>query len=175
MVTLLILKQEVRGRIPVPPHQSLEPKHPHTPPPGCKDLSRVPERDGVRESQAPGMTKKTCKKVPFLWLGHFFRWPSDISIWGNFRAGNETVSSRKNASQDETRPSRSRLVSWLHLSRPSRRKFSVSKEKIDQNIIIWVKILGEILRLMYLVSHHVSSREFWPLVFTRMSVSPYRD
>ncbi len=77
------------------------------------------------------------------------------------RAGNETVSSRKKARRDETRPSRSRLVSWLHLARPSRIKFSVSKKKIDQNINIWVKILGEILRLMYLVSHLVSSRKFW--------------
>ncbi len=50
MVTLLTLKQEVRGSNPGVPHQSLEPKHPHTPPSGHKDASRVPERDGVRES-----------------------------------------------------------------------------------------------------------------------------
>ncbi len=30
-----------------------------------------------------------------------------------------------------------------------------------QNINIWVKNLGEILLLMYLVSHLASSREFW--------------
>ncbi len=40
------------------------------------------------------------------------------------------------------------------------KKIFCLKEKIDQNINIWVKILGEILRLMYLVSHLVSSRDF---------------
>ncbi len=59
MVTLLTLKQEDRGSNPgAAPPKSLEPKHPHTPPPGRKDASRVPERDGVRESRAPGMAKK---------------------------------------------------------------------------------------------------------------------
>ncbi len=80
------------------------------------------------------------------------------------RAGNETVSSRKNARRDETRPSRSRLVSWLHLARPSRIKFSVSKKKIDQNINIWVKILGRPSRVSSRLEtcrlDLVSSRDF---------------
>ncbi len=36
---------------------------PYTPPPGRKDVSRVPEGDGVRESRAPGMTKKSKKAI----------------------------------------------------------------------------------------------------------------
>ena len=59
MVTLLTLRQEVRGANPgAAPPKSLEPKHPHTPRPGFKDVSRVTEKDGVRKSQAPWMTKK---------------------------------------------------------------------------------------------------------------------
>ncbi len=70
MVTLLTLKQEVRGS--KPPQQSLEPKHPHTLPPGRKDVSRVPERDGVRESRAPGMTKKKLRKIAYFLLYFLF-------------------------------------------------------------------------------------------------------
>ncbi len=55
-------------QIPVPPHQSLEPKHPYTPPPEFP-----PERNGVRESWAPGMTKKIsqyskCQTSESLWI-----------------------------------------------------------------------------------------------------------
>ena len=37
--------QEVR--IPVPPHQSFEPKHPHTPPPGRNDKGPSPLKKGA--------------------------------------------------------------------------------------------------------------------------------
>ncbi len=76
MVTLLTLKQEVRGSNPgAAPPKSLEPKHPHTPPPGRKDASRVPERDGVRESRVPGMTKKihNISKHVLKHIGGHFR------------------------------------------------------------------------------------------------------
>ena len=55
---------------------------PYTPPPGRKDASRVPERDGVRESRAPGMTKKIrilrkkCREV-----GLFLE--NELNILGN--------------------------------------------------------------------------------------------
>ncbi len=75
------------------------------------------------------------------------------------RAGNETVSSRKNARRDETVSISFRLVTSSRET-VSKKKY-VSKKKMVQNIDIWVKILGENLLLMYLVSHLVSSREFW--------------
>ncbi len=55
MVTLLTFKQEVRGlNTGAAPPKSLEPiPLPTTP--------RVPERDGVRERRAPGMTKKMTR------------------------------------------------------------------------------------------------------------------
>ncbi len=62
MVTLLTLKQEVQGSNPgaAPPKFGAQtPTVPHTPPPGCKDASRVPERDDVHESLAPEMTQKS--------------------------------------------------------------------------------------------------------------------
>ncbi len=65
MVTLLTCMQEVRGLNPGAAHQSLEPTSP-TLPPGRKDVSRVPERDGVRESRAPGMTTKKGFVAVFL-------------------------------------------------------------------------------------------------------------
>ena len=92
MVTLLTLKQEVQGRvqIPLPPHQSLEPKHPYTPPPGRKDVSRVPERNGVRESRAPGMTKKnqSVLQMPNKWkfVNQFVKNKVMISLEGSCRS-----------------------------------------------------------------------------------------
>ena len=60
MVTLLTLKPEVQGSNPGagPPKFGAHLLLSTTPPPGRKDASKVPEWDGVRESQAPGMTKK---------------------------------------------------------------------------------------------------------------------
>ncbi len=59
MVALLTLKQEVLGSNPgaAPPKFGAH-TPPYYPPPGRKDASRVPERDGLRKSRAPGMTKK---------------------------------------------------------------------------------------------------------------------
>ncbi len=89
MVTLLTLKQEVRVQIPAPPRQSLEPKHLHTPPPGRNDASRVPERDGVCENRAPGMTKKSnfiilyasCYCSFFLLEVNGFRAVNSAGVW----------------------------------------------------------------------------------------------
>ncbi len=58
MVTLLTLKQEVLGSNPSAAPSRFGAHLPYTLPPGRKDVSRVPERDGVRKSHAPGMTKK---------------------------------------------------------------------------------------------------------------------
>ncbi len=66
-------------RIPVPPHQSLEPKHPHTPPPGRKDASRVPSPQKgpcgmvYAEGRAPGMTKNPRYYLLRLCTNTFFR------------------------------------------------------------------------------------------------------
>ncbi len=68
MVTLMTLKQEVRGLNPgaAPPKFGAHTPPYTTPSPGHKDVSRVPERDGVRESRAPGMTKKSYLFYLFL-------------------------------------------------------------------------------------------------------------
>ncbi len=65
MVALLTLKQEVCGSNPAaaPPNfgAHIPCYYPASRCVAIKDVSRVPERDGVRESRAPGMTKKIKK------------------------------------------------------------------------------------------------------------------
>ncbi len=79
MCTLLTLNHEVQGSNP----GAAQPKFgaqtpPYPPPPGRKDASRVPERDGVRESWAPGMTKK-------MWdIAVFFKKKSIITFETGF-------------------------------------------------------------------------------------------
>ncbi len=67
------------------------------------------------------------------------------------KLGPVTRRSRLEKMRDETRRDRLDTVS---------KKIFCLEEKKTKNINIWVKILGEILRLMYLVSHLVS----WVLV-----------
>ena len=72
MITLSWLSSRRYGvQIPVPPHQSLEPKHPYTPPPGRKDVSRVPKGMVYAKAEHPGCQKNkpvSCSPEP-AWHG----------------------------------------------------------------------------------------------------------
>ena len=79
--------QEVWGSNPVAaPPKSLGPKHPHTPPLGCKDALRV-------EGRAPGMTKKYIKEiVPFaLFLVRVEEVTSVVTFGADFFVHRESV------------------------------------------------------------------------------------
>ncbi len=71
----------------------------HTPPPGRKDASRVPERDDVRECRAPGMTKKKLANKGFGRCSSV----TDTTFCSKCRICHSTSSMAKCATQKKSR------------------------------------------------------------------------
>ncbi len=90
LVTLLTLKQEVRGSNPGAAPPKFGAQTPLYPASRSKDASRVPKRNGVRESWAPGMTKKnqSVLQMPNKWkfVNQFVKNKVMISLEGSCRS-----------------------------------------------------------------------------------------